>query len=417
LTTSSPSGAEAARAPQKATIGFIFAVVTLDMLALGMIVPVLPSLVKQFEGGDTVKAAEVMGVFGVAWALMQFLFSPFLGALSDKFGRRPVLLGSLAGHAIDFVAMALAPNLIWLFIGRVISGVLAATVSTAQAYIADITPPEQRAGRFGLISAAWGLGFVAGPALGGILGEIDLRLPFFVAAAMAAGIFAFGFFFVPESLPKSARGPVSLRRANPVGSLALLGATPQLRALAIIHSLNLLAFNVLPSVFVLYASHRYGWGEFMVGATLGGVGLVGALVASFIVRPAVARLGEERAVFVGLACTAIGYLIYGLAPVGWMFWLGVPIAGLGQIYGAAVMALMTRSVGPEAQGRLQGATSSLMGLTGIIGPALFLPLFAISIRPDLGLNAPGLPFLLSATLLATALVVALRVARARPSVP
>ncbi len=414
MTAADPAAPEASGRPsaRPATVGFIFAVVVLDMLALGMIVPVLPALVKEFQGGDTAQAAYWMGVFGVGWALMQFLFSPLVGALSDRFGRRPVLLGSLIGHAIDFLFMALAPTLWWLFLGRLISGVLAATVSTAQAYIADITPPAERAARFGLVGAAWGLGFVAGPALGGLLGEIDLRLPFWVAAGLAVLVFGFGLFFVPESLPPERRGRLRLSAANPLGALALLRSTPQLKGLALVHSLNLLAFNVLPSVFVLYAGFRYGWGEFTVGVTLGAVGLGGVIVSSLVVRPAVKALGERRAVMVGLCCTAVGYLIYGLASEGWMFWVGVPIAALGQIYGAAVMSLMTQKVGADQQGRLQGATSSLMGLTGVIGPALFLPLFAFAIAP--AINAPGLPYLLSAALIVIALLIAYRVTQKPP---
>jgi DHA1 family tetracycline resistance protein-like MFS transporter len=414
VTAADPAAPEASAVPRAraATVGFIFAVVVLDMLALGMIVPVLPALVREFQGGDTARAAYWMGVFGVGWALMQFLFSPLVGALSDRFGRRPVLLGSLAGHAIDFLFMALAPTLWWLFVGRLISGVLAATVSTAQAYIADITPPAERAARFGLVGAAWGLGFVAGPALGGLLGEIDLRLPFWVAAGLAGLVFAFGLFFVPESLPPERRSRLRLGAANPLGALALLRSTPHLQGLALVHSLNLLAFNVLPSVFVLYAGFRYGWGEFTVGLTLGAVGLGGVIVSSLVVRPAVKALGERRAVLVGLSCTAVGYLIYGLAPVGWMFWVGVPIAALGQIYGAAVMSLMTQRVGADQQGRLQGATSSLMGLTGVVGPALFLPLFAFAIAPEV--NAPGLPYLLSTALILLAVLIAYRVTQKPP---
>jgi DHA1 family tetracycline resistance protein-like MFS transporter len=408
----------AAAPPKRSALAFIFAVVVVDMLALGMIVPVLPSLIKEFEGGETARAAEILGVFGVTWALMQFLFSPLLGALSDRFGRRPILLFSLFGHGVDYVAMALAPNLWWLFLGRMVSGILAATVATAGAYIADVTPPERRAASFGMIGAAWGLGFVAGPALGGVLGEIDTRLPFWVAAGLGFAVFLFGLFFVPESLPKERRAAFDLTKANPLGSLKLLGASPALRGLAWVQALQLLAFNALPSVFVLYSSHRYGWGEATVGLTLGAVGLCGVIVSALIVRPAVKALGERRAIFVGLACTALGYLVYAAAPVGWMFWIGVPIAALGQLYTSALQSLMTQQVGPSEQGRLQGAMSSLMGITGVIGPAIFTSAFALSLAPGLPMFASGLPFAISVVLIVGAMALAVRaVAVCRTAVP
>ena len=408
----------AAAPPKRSALAFIFAVVVVDMLALGMIVPVLPSLIKEFEGGDTARAAEILGIFGVTWALMQFLFSPLLGALSDRFGRRPILLFSLVGHAVDYVAMALAPNLWWLFLGRMVSGILAATVSTAGAYIADVTPPERRAASFGMIGAAWGLGFVAGPALGGVLGEIDTRLPFWVAAGLGFAVFLFGLFFVPESLPKERRAPFELGKANPLGSLAMLRSSVPLRRLAAVQTLQLLAFNALPSIFVLYSAHRYGWGEATVGLTLGAVGLCGVIVSALVVRPAVKALGERRAIFVGLACTALGYGVYAFAWEGWIFWIGVPIAALGQLYTSALQSLMTQQVGPSEQGRLQGAMSSLMGITGVIGPAIFTTAFALSIAPGLPMFASGLPFAISMVLIVGAMALAVRaVAVCRTAVP
>ncbi|MFO0995591.1 MAG: MFS transporter, partial [Alphaproteobacteria bacterium] len=253
---------------QRAAVIFIFITVVLDVLALGVMIPVLPKLVVTFVDGNVEAGAKVYGVFGIAWALMQFLFSPFLGSLSDRFGRRPVILISNFGLGLDYILMALAPNLAWLFVGRVISGITAATITTAGAYIADVTPPERRAGGFGLIGAAFGIGFVLGPALGGLLGAIDARLPFWAAAGLSLANGLYGLFILPESLPRAKRAAFSWTRANPLGSLALLRSHPVLLGLSGVLFVQNLAHVVLPSTFVLYAIYRYGWDERMVGLTL-----------------------------------------------------------------------------------------------------------------------------------------------------
>jgi len=251
--------------PRRAAFIFIFITVALDMLSLGMIMPVLPKLVENFMGGDTARAAEIFGVFGTAWALMQFFFSPMLGAMSDSYGRRPVVLISNFGLGLDYVLMALAPNLWWLFAGRVISGISAATIATSYAYVTDVTPAEQRAAKFGMLGAAFGLGFVLGPALGGVLGALDPRMPFWIAAALSLLNGLYGLLVLPESLPREKRIPFEWRRANPVGSLQLLRSHPELSGLAVAEFLAALAHVVLPSVWVLYAGYRYGWDERAVG--------------------------------------------------------------------------------------------------------------------------------------------------------
>jgi len=388
---------------------FIFITIVLDVLALGIIIPVLPRLVESFLGGDTGRAAEIYGLFGTVWALMQFVFSPVLGALSDHFGRRPVILLSNLGLGLDYVVMALAPTLPWLMVGRVISGVTAASFTTAGAYIADITTPEKRAAGFGIQGAAFGIGFVLGPAFGGLLGSVDPRLPFWVAGALSLANFCYGFFVLPESLPPERRERFALSRANPLGSLRLLRSNAELFGLAAVALLSFLAHEVLPSTFVLYAGYRYGWDAGMVGLTLAGVGVCGAIVQGGLVRPVVARFGERKAALTGLACGAVGFAIYGWAPVGELFWIGAPIMALWGFFMPSAQSLMTRHVSPSEQGQLQGAIHSLRGITGMVGPALFTLTFAAAISPGHAWTLPGAPFLLAAALLAGAWALAWKV--------
>src|SRR5262245_65236885 len=264
-------------------------------------------------GGDTARAAEIFGLFGTVWALMQFIFSPLLGALSDRFGRRPVILLSCLGLGLDYILMALAPTLWWLFVGRVISGITAASFATAGAYIADVTPPEKRAASFGMIGAAWGLGFIMGPALGGLLGVVNPRLPFWVAAGLTLLNALYGLFVLPESLAPENRKGFSLRRANPVGSLVLLRSHPELLGLSSVNFTYMLAHQVLPSVFVLYTSFRYGWSERATGLSLAFIGVFNIIVQAGLVKRIVARFGERRALLAGLLCGGAGSAIYGLA--------------------------------------------------------------------------------------------------------
>ncbi|HZH02717.1 MAG TPA: TCR/Tet family MFS transporter [Myxococcaceae bacterium] len=397
--------------PRRAALAFILITVMLDMLALGMIIPVLPKLVVEFLGGNTVRAAETLGVFGTVWALMQFLFSPILGALSDRFGRRPVILLSNLGLGLDYVLMAMAPTLGWLFVGRVISGITAASVTTAFAYITDVTPQEKRAAGFGMIGAAFGLGFVLGPAVGGLLGGFSPRVPFAVAAGLSLLNALYGLLVLPESLSPALRSPFSIKRANPVGSVKLLGSSPRLLGLAGVNFLANLAHVVLPAVFVLYAGYRYGWDERKVGLTLAGVGLCSMIVQGGLVRPVVAKLGERRALLLGLFCGAAGFSVYGLAETGHGFWAGVPLMALWGLSGPATQGLMTRYVDASEQGRLQGANSSIMGIAQLIGPAIFSLTFAYFIGPGTLWHLPGAPFLLAALLLLTAAGVAWRVTR------
>jgi DHA1 family tetracycline resistance protein-like MFS transporter len=399
--------------PRRAAVAFIFVTVLLDMLSLGMIMPVLPKLVESFMGGDTARAAEIFGVFGTAWALMQFIFSPVLGALSDRFGRRPVILISNFGLGLDYVLMALAPNLWWLFAGRVISGITAASISTSFAYISDVTPPERRAASFGLLGAAFGLGFILGPALGGILGTIDARLPFWVAAGLSVLNALYGLFVLPESLPPERRTGFVLRRANPVGALVLLRSHPALSGLAMVKFLADLSHAVLPSVFVLYASFRYSWDEREIGVTLAVVGLCAMIVQAGLIGPIVSRLGERRALLLGLVGGVAGFVVFGLAESGAMFWAGIPLLSLWGIAGPTSQSLMTQRVGVSEQGQLQGANSSILGIANLLGPGLFTLTFSYFIGAGSVWHVPGAPFLLAGVLLAAAAYLAERVTRTR----
>ena len=397
---------------RKAALLFILITVTLDILALGMIIPVLPHLFEQFLSGDTSEAAQYYGFAAMLWASMQFLFSPVLGTLSDRFGRRPVVLLSNLGLGLDYILMALAPNLLWLFIGRAISGITAASITTAGAYIADVTPAEKRAGAFGMIGAAFGIGFVIGPALGGVLGDVDPRLPFWVAAALSLANFCYGWFVLPESLPPEKRTPRFVwRTANPFGSLIWLRDHGRLAGLAAVHFLSSLAHYVLPSTFVLYTAHRFHWGPKEVGWTLGLVGIASAIVQAGLVRRVVPKIGERRALMLGLGFGALGFAMYGAAPNGYWMLAGIPVMALWGFGGPATQSMMTSQLEAHEQGRLQGALSSLMGVAGMIGPGLFTQVFAFFIVARDGWTLPGAPMYIAAMLLVAAMFVGWRASR------
>jgi len=402
-----------APAPTRAAFLFIFITVALDMLALGVMIPVLPKLIIEFEHGDVARAAGAAGLFGFSWAAMQFVFSPLLGAISDRRGRRPVILLSNLGLGLDYLLMALAPSLSWLFVGRLISGITSASYSTAGAYIADVTPKEQRAAKFGMLGAAFGLGFVVGPAIGGWLGGISLRMPFYAAAGLSLSNALYGFFVLPESLPKEKRAPFVWSKANPVGSLALLRSHPRLLSLALVSFLAKVAHDSLPSVFVLYTDYRYHWSERTIGLCLAGVGVASTLVAALLVGPLVKRFGERRALLVGLLFGVLGFGVYGWAPTGGWFLVGIPLVAIWGLAGPAFQALMSRRIEPSAQGRLQGALASMSGITGMVGPLLFTQIFAFGISSR-AVHWPGAPFWASSLLLGASLLVAFFVAREPP---
>ena len=407
------TGAQSATARQAGFV-FIFATVLLDMLSVGIVVPVLPKLVVDFMAGDARQAAEILGVFGTAWALAQFLCAPVQGALSDAFGRRSVILISNFGVGLDYVMMALAPTVVWLFVGRLISGVTAASISAAYAYIADVTPPDKRAARFGFLGAAFGAGFVLGPALGGLAGSISPRLPFWIAAGLSLANACYGLLVLPESLPRSRRTVFSWKRANPLGALALLRSHAELFGLACVNFLSNLAHAVLPSIGVLYMLYRYGWDERAIGLLLAAVGFASIVVQVAIVGPVTKRIGERAALMAGAAFGLLGFLVLALAQTGVEFCLAIPLLALWGLEEPASLALMSRSVDASEQGRLQGANSSITGIANLFGPSLFTQTFALAIGTAREWHVPGAPFLIAMLLLAFAAVVAWRVTRRRP---
>jgi DHA1 family tetracycline resistance protein-like MFS transporter len=396
------------RTPGRPAFIFVFVTVALDMMAVGITAPVLPKLLIEFRHGDVASAATWVGIFATLWAAMQFIFAPVIGSLSDRFGRRPVILLSNLGLGLDYLLMALAPTLPWLLVGRLVSGVTSASYPTAGAYIADVTPPAERAGRFGMLGAAFGLGFILGPAIGGLLGGIDLRLPFWVAAGLSLANTAYGYFILPESLPVEKRRAFHWRNASVANSLRLLRSHPELLGMAAALFIMGLAHEALPNTFVLYADQRYGWSEGQVGLALAVIGVGSVLVSMLMVKPLVRRLGERRAALFGLCCGIAGFLVFALAPMGTLFLAGVAGVALWGISNPSFQSLMSHRVDATEQGQLQGALGSIRALTGMIGPLLFTQVFAAAVGAQ-RVPALGAPFLLSAALLVVALVIGMQV--------
>jgi DHA1 family tetracycline resistance protein-like MFS transporter len=393
---------------RKAAFVFVFITVALDMIALGVMVPILPRLVVDLEGGDVAKAALITGVFSFAWAFMQFIASPVSGVLSDRFGRRPVILASNLGLGLDYVVMALAPSVPWLFVGRIISGITSASYPTACAYIADASPPEKRAAHFGLLGAAFGLGFIVGPAIGGALGAIDVRLPFWVAGGLSLANTLYGLFVLPESLPEEKRATTfDLAKANPVGALRLLRSQPLLVGLAASFVLMGLAHEVLPNTFVLYATARYAWATRDIGFALAAVGVSSTIVSAVLVGPATKWLGEKKSIVIGLGFGTVGMLCYGLAPTGAWFLAAIPVFMLLGISGPPMNSIASKRVSASQQGQLQGAFASIRGITGMIGPLLFTRVLAGVLAPGVPSEYAGAAFVLAAVLLFASAVVAM----------
>ncbi|MEQ1863401.1 MAG: TCR/Tet family MFS transporter [Micropepsaceae bacterium] len=399
----------------RAAVAFIFFTLMLDVLSMGVVIPVLPKLIEGFMDGAHADAVRIGGMLSLVWALMQFVVSPVQGALSDRFGRRPVLLLSMTGLGLDYILMALAPNLTWLFIARAISGATAASFSTANAYIADVTPPEKRPAAFGLMGAAFGIGFVIGPALGGYAGSFDPRLPFWVAAGLSLLNACYGFFILPESLPPERRSKkFSLANAHFLGSLRMLTSNVQLAGLAAAHFFYAVAHNVYPAVFVWFTMYRYGWNEATNGLALAATGVASIVVQGGLIGPVVKWLGPRRSMAAGLLFGITGFLIYAAGPTDMSVWIAIPIAALWGFYTPAAQSIMTQRVGPSQQGQLQGALGSMMGLAAIVSPPLYTTVFALAIEAKAttpGLPILGAPFFVAAFLLMCALAVAMYATR------
>src|SRR5216110_2060166 len=394
--------------PRKAAITFIFITVMLDMLALGLIAPVLPKLILNFLGGNATSAANWIGVFGTVFALMQFFFSPVLGVLSDRFGRRPVILLSNLGLGLDYIVMAFSPTIGWLFVGRVISGITASSVPTAMAYIADVVPKEKRAGAFGMIGVAFGLGFIVGPGIGGPLGDISPRLPFWVAAGFSLANWLYGFLFVPESLRPEHRQEFTLRRANPIGSLVLLRSHSELWKLATLQFLAYVSHEVFV-IWALYAIYRYAWNQTTIGISLAVVGVCTAAISGGLTGRIVAWLGERRTLYIGQFFGAVGMVIAGLARTGGLYIASIPVISMWNISFPAAQGMMTHRVSEREQGELQGAIQSLRSIAFVIGPFLFSGIFAWFIDSKRSFHIPGAPYYFAAALLFTAMLLATRV--------
>ncbi|HYL83402.1 MAG TPA: TCR/Tet family MFS transporter [Candidatus Angelobacter sp.] len=409
--TPTPTSSSSPPTASRAAFVFIVVMVAFDFLAFGIIAPVLPDLIRSFEGGDFARASSIGGVFGFAWATMQFIFSPLLGAWSDRFGRRPVILISCFGLAIDYVIMALAPSLRWLFLGRIISGITTSNVPTAFAYITDVTPPEKRAKQFGMLSAALGLGFVIGPAVGGYLGNVNLRFPFWAAATLSLINALYGFFVLPESLRPERRAKSAWHMANPLGALALLRSHTELAGLSVVATLYYLAYNSLPAMWAFYTEYRYAWNRRDVGLSLAVVGISSAVVSGALVGPVVKRFGERRSLLSGLLFGTAGFAGFALATRGWIVLAVIPLFALWGFAAPAMQSLMSRRVDPQSQGKLQGAINSIRAITGMAGPLLFTQVFAVAISPHYGLNLPGSSYFLAALLIGAGLLLAVYVTR------
>jgi len=392
---------------RQAALVFIFITVTIDTIAMGITAPVLPMLIERLSGGVR-QAGWMNGLFMTVFALMQFMFSPILGALSDRYGRRPILLLSIAGLGLSYAGMAVATSIWQLLLIRLISGATSANIATAFAYIADTTPPDRRAGAYGLMQAAMSMGFAIGPGIGGLFGAIDPTLPFWAAAGFSLLNAAYGFFVVPESLSKDRRAPLQLRKLGYFRAMSILNVQPGLLRLALILALAQFATMVFPTVFVLYAEHRYGWGVAAVSLCITAFGICSAIVQAGLSGRLVRALGERRVILIGLLCGVVGTAVFGLAPVGALFLIGIPIMTLSGVSGPAVQSLMTRQVSSSEQGRLQGANTSLQALAGIVSPLMFSGVFVLSVAGWHGINTMGAPFLLASLTLLGAAAMAVR---------
>ena len=398
-----------------AAMAFILITLFIDILGIGIIIPVLPALIKQFVGGSTAMAGWYVGLIGASYSLTQFVCAPFVGALSDRFGRRPIILASLFGLGVDFLVQGFAPNVGWLFVGRLIAGVMGASFTTVHAYIADVSPPENRARNFGLAGVMFGLAFIFGPALGGLLGGIWLRLPFFVSAGLALVNWSYGYFILPESLPPEKRSSFSLAKANPLGSIKLLRSYPIVAGMVVGFWFMSLAQRGLENVWVLYTIFQFNWDERTNGLALSLVGLMAAFVQGLLVRPVISRYGERRAVVGGLAISTIAFAGYGLATQGWMVVACIIFGAFGGIAGPAIQSLVAGSVTPSDQGKVQGGIASLVSLSNIVAPLLFTTgLFSYFTSDERDHPIAGAPFLAGSLLLFIAILIIGRVFRRFP---
>jgi DHA1 family tetracycline resistance protein-like MFS transporter len=399
---------------RQAALGFIFITLLVDVLGFGLLIPIGPRLVQKLQGGTEGDAAHSVGYLIALYALMSFIFAPIWGSLSDSFGRRPIILLALFGSGIDYLAQAVSPSLTFLFITRAINGISGASFSVAGAYIADVTPPEKRAAGFGILGAAFGLGFIIGPLLGGFLGKMDIHYPFYAAAGLTLLNWLYGRFVLPESLAPINKRPFSWKRANPIATLSILARTPLVTGLAgALVLLNFAQFG-LQSVWVLYTAKRYTWDEMATGASLATVGVTSAIVQGLLSRKLIPYLGEVRSLLLGLSIATLAYLGYGLATDGWMIYAIIVCASIGGIAGPALQGILSKSIPANEQGALQGGLTSLGSLVQIVAPLTATSLFAYFISPQAPMELPGAPLLLGSLLCLGALVLTIFLFRKFP---
>ncbi len=392
---------------------FILVTITLDAIGIGLIFPVMPGLLEQVTGGSLAQAAVWGGALSASFAIMQFLFGPIMGSLSDRYGRRPVLLISVGFMALGYLVMAIASSIWLLLAARLVTGITAATNSTAAAYIADITPPENRGARFGLIGACFGVGFVLGPLIGGLVAVIDIRAPFYAAAALALANLIFGALILPETVTDATRRPFSLGRANPLGALMAVTRLPQLRLPLLVFLILGIAMNVYPAVWAYFGQARFGWSTTMVGISLAVYGICFAVGQALLVGPLIRRFGEQRAAYLGMWVDVVTLTALGLVTFGPLALAITPITALGGVVTPALQALISRDIAPDAQGEVQGVLSSLNALAMITAPLIMTSTFAAFTAPGAAIFAPGAPFLLAALLMLVCVTLMSRV-RARP---
>ena len=391
---------------RNAAVGFIFITLLIDVIGFGVIIPVMPKLISQLKQVDISTASRYGSFLMFAYAAVQFICAPILGNLSDKYGRRPVLLFSLFGFGIDYLFLALAPTYGWLFIGRIIAGITGASFTTGAAYIADVSTAENRAKNFGMIGAAFGLGFIIGPLIGGLLGSLGPRVPFYAAATLALLNWTYGYFVLPESLSKENRRPFNWKRANPVGSLLHLKKYPAITGLALSILLIYIAAHAVMSTWSYYGIYRFNWNERMIGLSLGMVGLMVALVQGLLIRFINPKLGNERSIYFGVGLYTVGMLLFALANQGWMMFLFIVPYCLGGVTMPALQAIMAGHVPRNEQGELQGGITSLMSLAAIIGPLLMNNLFFYFTHNNAPVHLPGAPYFLGSVLMFCSALVA-----------
>ena len=393
---------------KNAAVGFIFITMLIDIIGIGIIIPVIPKLLQELNHSDISEAAQLGGWLAFAYAFTQFLFAPFMGSLSDRFGRRPVLLISLIAFSVDYLVLALAPTVAWLFVGRIVAGITGASISTAMAYISDVSTPENKAKNFGLVGAAFGIGFIIGPVIGGLLGQYGSRVPFYAAAILCFVNFVYGYFVLPESLSPEKRRAFEWKAANPIGALARLKKFPQIILLVAAMFFMYFASHAVHGNWSFYTMYRYDWDERMVGLSLGAIGLLVALVQGGLVRFVNPRIGNGKSILLGFAFQAVGLTLIGLAVQDWMIFLFLIPYSLGGLAGPAIQSEITNHVPANEQGQIQGTLASLNSATATIGPLVMTNIFYYFTHDSAPFLFPGAPFILAAFLMIMAWLMAFK---------